>query len=55
MDLTTQMTALARHTGTNLKGNTELAEKMMKEWIGKGWLVLRSGRSPYVDWSKVPH
>jgi hypothetical protein len=54
MDLTTQVNAIARHIGLNLKGNQELAEKMTKEWIQKGWLVIRrNGLSPYVEWSKV--
>ena len=53
MDITTQVNAIARHIGINLKGNQELAEKMTKEWIQKGWLVLRSGMSPYVNWPKV--
>lgn len=53
MDITTQVNAIARHLGINLKGNQELAEQKTKEWISKGWLVLRSGMSPYVNWPKV--
>ena len=53
MDLTTQVNAIARHIGINLKGNQELAEQKTKEWITKGWLVLRKNMGPYVEWSKV--
>ena len=54
MDLTTQVNAIARHLGINLKGQQEKAEKLTKEWIEKGWLVIRrNGLSPYVEWSKV--
>lgn len=53
MDITTQTNALASHLGIDLKGNQELAEKMMKEWITKGWLVIRNGMTPYVNWPKV--
>jgi len=54
MDITTQVNAIARHLNIDLKGNQELAEKMTKEWISKGWLVIRkNGLSPYVNWPKV--
>jgi hypothetical protein len=53
MDLTTQTNAIARHLGIDLKGNQELAEQKMKEWIGKGWLVLRKNMSPYVNWPAI--
>ncbi len=53
MDLTTQVNAIARHLGINLKGNQEQAEKLTKEWIEKGWLVLRKNMSPYVNWPAI--
>ncbi len=53
MDLTAQVNAIAFNLGIDLKGNQEMAEQKTKEWINKGWLVLRKGLSPYVEWSKV--
>ncbi len=43
MDLTTQVNAIARHLGINLKGNQEQAEKLTKDGSRRdGWSCERT-------------
>ncbi len=51
-ELNRQVEALKFNLGIGYTSQEE-TEGLMKEWINKGWLVLRNGRSPYVEWSKV--